>query len=228
MRKITIALFSVVLWVFGATSSRADVITQTNTVTGQTSNGSEFGGTFDQFNPALGTLQAVAVSFAGTGSYNVSITPIGTQCTALGRCGAVWGMSTGYSFNAPGYPLTDYMLDADMFGLINWAGTTGPAVAVSLPVNQSYPLDPGMAAENASSVAGYVGLGTVSVLGRVSEDSDFCTVVGAVRCVLSDNLAMTTTLTYDYAPIPEPPAWPILLTVFAGLVAMRQRRSRAF
>lgn len=226
MRKFAIALFSVAPWVFGAISAHADVITQTNTVTGQTSNGSEFGGTFNQFNPALGTLQAVAVSFAGTGSYNVSIALRGTSCTALSRCGAVWGMSTGYSFNAPGYPLTTYTLDADMFGIINWSGTAGSAVAVSLPVDQSHPLDPGMAAENASSVAGYVGIGKVSVDGRVSEDSDFCTVVGAVTCVLSDNLTMTTTLIYDYAPIPEPPVWSILLTVFAGLAAVRKRLPR--
>jgi hypothetical protein len=222
MRKITAALFSATLWVFGATSTRADVITQTNTVTGQTSNGSEFGGTFAQFNPALGTLQAVAVSFAGTGSYHVSITPIGNLCVAP-TCGVTWGMSTGYSFNAPGYPRTNPNLDADMFDIVNWSG-----VAVSLPFNESHPLDPAMSPEDASSVAGYVGRGTVSVLGLVSEDSDFCTVTGPASCVLSDHLAMTTTLTYDYAPIPEPPAWPILLAGCVGLRVLRQRRCQVF
>jgi hypothetical protein len=183
-----------------AADAHAALITQTSETTGQTRNGADqFGGVFNQFNPALGSLQAVTLNFSGAVDYTVGFSLGSSPCG--GGCGASFGFSTGYSFNAPGFPLTQYDASGSFFALVNWSGYASPPNLTSQssgPFSISYEGDP-------ASLLGYTGTGQVSVVGGISEDSDYCYGYGGVSCTTwSSNLDLTTTLTYSYLPIPEP------------------------
>ena len=68
----------------------------------------------------------------------------------------------------------------------------------------------------------------MSVLGFISEDSDYCEGYGMYCTIFDHDFGLTTTLTYDYVPRPAPePAssWLFLagLTGFLGITHMRRR-----
>ncbi len=72
---------------------------------------------------------------------------------------------------------------------------------------------------NPDSVAGYIGSGDILIDGMISEDSDFCGFGDGSfpppdngTCTLFDNLDLLTALTYDFAPIPEPPSLWVFVT----------------
>src|ERR1700722_1588175 len=203
--QCALAVFAILI----APDVRASTIIQTAETNGPTFNGSGFGGIFSQFDPSLGTLKAAILSFSGVLAYdttfklNLSIDP--SACGVSIVCGATFNFSTGYSFNAPGFPLTNFMDGADFFATENFNGFVDPdnPDANSGPLQISFVGSP-------ADLSGYVGNASVGVVGAISEDSDFCsggggtTPPGNGTCTQSDNLDMITTLTYEFAPVPAP------------------------
>ncbi len=106
-----------VLTLLAAHGVRASTITQTAETTGQTFNGGGFGGYFNQFDPSLGTLNAVTLSFSGSVSYYASFTldpsvdP--SLCGVSIDCGTNFNFSTGYEFDAPGFPIAEFPKPAE-------------------------------------------------------------------------------------------------------------------
>jgi hypothetical protein len=202
----------------GATAVRADEIVQTSETIGQTFNLSSYGGTFAQFNPALGTLQDVTVQFSGDITYSVSF----ALNSCVTSCYAEFSFSTGYSFDAPGFPVTSPFLTSSFYATANWSGAT------------DYPdLDPqsvgrgiGSALFHAdpSAFSSYEGLGQVSIAGSVSEDSDVCS--GGLGCIRSDHLDLVTTLTYEYVPVPEPATMSVFLIGLLGVGTLCRAQRR--
>lgn len=223
------------------------VITQSLVRTGQTVeylSGSplgKFGGAFQQFNPALGTLDSVDLSFTGDLTYYANYQRELPQCAQF--CYAAVAFSTGYIFNAPGFP-TSSETSSDFFALLNWAqyvsfnsttglysyntysgywsSTTSPNLinATSGPMPISYSANP-------FNLSGYIGVGNVTVSGAISEDSDICEGNYGLVPSCSDYLNLTSTLTYTYTPtVSEPPELPIFATGLICFLVLIWRRER--
>jgi hypothetical protein len=231
-----------------APAANALVITQSLVRTGQTAeyySGSplgKFGGVFQQFDPALGTLNSVNLLISGDVNYYVHYEVPQPQCTL--PCYADVGFSTGYIFNAPGFPIS-YERGSDFFSVANWGqrisfdpssglywyytyfGHEHTTYSPNLVDGYSGPLGLYFSG-SPSSLLGYIGGGTVTVAGAISEDSDYCDGEYGMIPSCSDYLKLTTTLTYTYTPttVSEPPASPMFATglaLIAGLIWLRKR-----
>jgi len=214
MRKTQLLIgTAIVVLGLSAVSAKADVISQSNTLIGSSFEFQTFGGSFNQFDGSLGTLDAVTISFAGQQTFT----------TACAQCSlpAPYFYSIGYNFNAPGFPLRIRAIP--FYALVNESGLVDSS---SPKIDGPISFGSGLLGADVSALAAYIGLGTVDVAGFMSEDSDFCDSLGA-RCSMSNALNLTTTLTYNFTPIPEP----ITLTMFgagiAGIGAARRRRRTA-
>jgi MYXO-CTERM domain-containing protein len=242
MRAIVLCLFLGL-----APVAHALVITQSLTRTGQTAeylSGSplgKFGGTFQQFDPGLGQLQAVNLSFSGTVTYYVDYQSAPGYC--VGGCYADVNFSTGYVFNAPGFPRASETW-TDFFSIVSWGQQVffnsetgsyqystyydygGPYTSYS-PYLHSDSLAGGVFYSGSpDSLAGYLGAGSVMIDGAISEDSDVCSNNG-IKPTCSDYLNLTTTLRYVYAPaVSEPPPEPIFALGLAGLIWLARRRRK--
>src|SRR5690242_4551373 len=95
----------------------ATVIVQSSTLTGQTHHLEEFGGSFQQFDPALGTLESVSLEISGSITYVVTLVPDPSRC--IGTCFYDADFSTGYWFNAPGFPVRHPNFTPDFFAAVN-------------------------------------------------------------------------------------------------------------
>jgi len=214
MRKTQMLIdAAIVALALSAVSAKADVISQSNTLIGSSSEFQTFGGSFNQFDGSLGTLDTVTIGFAGQQTFTTTC----AQCSSP----APYGYSVGYNFNAPGFPFTTRSLP--FYVLINETGLVNSSTPkVDGPIS----FNSGLLDADVSAIAAYIGLGTVDVAGFMSEDSDFCSSLRA-PCSLSNALTLTTTLTYNFTPIPEP----ITLTMFGvgltgiGAAARKRRRT---
>lgn len=219
----TILSLVAVLAVVAAPKARATVITQlpatltqSTLTTDQTGlfHLAQFGGTFEKFNPSLGTLEAVTLSFSGEMTYDLSFHLTSFPCGQ--GCGTTFGISTGYWFNAPGFPheMSDYT--PDFFATVDWSGKA-EASNLAPQTSGPLPLTPSFQGQT-SDLAAYTGVGSVQVAGGIAEGSGFCS-SGGLSCTLSNNLSLLTTLTYTYAStaVPEPPSVWIFLSSLIGM-----------
>ena len=223
-------------------AAHALVITQTLTRTGQTSDqgpSGEFGGSFQQFDPALGQLIAVDLSFVGNITYSVNYQLDPPHC--IGGCYSDVWFGTGYIFNAPGFPHS-IETSSDFFASVYWGQLVSfdpvsglyryrkPGDSSSSHAWYSPDLLSGSSSGaiyfsgNPDNFAGYLGTGNVMIDGGISEDSDVCWNNGIKpRC--SDNLYLTTTLRYVYT---SSVAEPSELLIFAvGLTCLGWLGARA-
>ncbi|WP_423820573.1 hypothetical protein V5738_09490 [Salinisphaera sp. SPP-AMP-43] len=255
MRHLIFAFFLAI-----APVAHAVVITQTLTRTGPTDeyySGSPlgtFGGSFQQFDPALGTLDAVNLNIDGDLIYSADYRLEPSSC--VGGCYSEVAFSTGYIFNGPGFPpasetATDFFASLGWHEFVSLDPTSGlyqyqdswHVTPCSSCDTQSYSTETTSAVLHASSsgplsfyyrgspdsVDDYIGLGNVSINGAISEDSDICANTG-IAPMCSDNLDLTTTLQYSYTPsVTEPPQ---LLIFVIGLMALgwlaHRHRKRQF
>jgi hypothetical protein len=199
----------------------AAMITQSKTFNGQTFQSTHFGGIFDQFDPALGTLDTVTLNFSGNISYFTNLVFVG-DCdnTLIGICAVESHFSTGYNFNAPGFPIR-FFTSAPFYAVVN-GGFVGAGPDLVTDTWSSIfgfgplSLDP-------SALSQYIGTGFVDVNGGISEDSDVCIAYG-YKCTQTDNLKLTTTLTYGFTPVPEPLTLGVFGVGLLGTAALRRRR----
>lgn len=207
----------------GSAPANAALITQSTTKNGSASQFGTFGGTFNQFDPSLGTLNSVALNFVGDITYFISFNPTMPDCSPL-VCSATFGFSTGYNFNAPGFPIT-FPNSAPFFATVNWSGVeTGPVMDPQSSGPRS--IGSGTLFADPNFLSSYLGLGTVFVAGSISEDSDFCNNAFAFTCSMSNSLQLTTALTYDFTPVPEPLTLSLFGAGIAGAIAARRRQNR--
>jgi len=202
--------------------ARASVITQTIEQFFPNYDLGRFGGTFNQFDPSLGTLDSVMLSFSGQLHYEVDFALDPATCGPFtSGCSAEFGLSTGYLFNASGFPVTEPYY-GQFFAVFGWGGSaTDPDLD---PQYASFPIE---YTAGTTDVAGYIGSGQVSVAGLISEDSDYCEDYG-VSCFGYSDTFLQTTLTYVYGeprPVPEPSSAFVFATALVfGLGAARGRR----
>jgi hypothetical protein len=168
----------------------------------------------------------VTLQFFGQQKFITTFDQIPNCPECLERASYRYGV--GYSFNAPGFPITA-PYQSISFVILNSA--TGFVDGSLSPRIDTENFDTGLILANVSALSAYVGLGQVFVDGRISEDSDFCIVAGLI-CHLSNDVNLTTRLTYNFTPIPEPSSASILIAALIGLAlmgsyALRRAPSRA-
>ena len=223
MRTIIQIASALVLVAMGAVwtePANAAIITQSTTKNGSAFQFATFGGTFNQFDPSLGTLNSVALDFSGDITYFISFIPSTPDCSPF-VCSTTFGFSTGYNFNAPGFPIT-FPNSAPFFATVNWLGhATGPVLAPQS--NGPLTFGSGTLFADPNFLSSYLGLGSVAVAGSISEDSDFCDNAHAFFCSFSNSLHLTTTLTYDFTPVPEPATMTLFAAGLIGAGVMRRR-----
>jgi len=217
------ALFGALATLAAAVPAHATLIVQSTELTGQTHNLETFGGSFQQFDPTLGTLESVSLDISGSITYNVTATLDPTSPFPCSACFYDASFSTGYWFNAPGFPVRQPNYTPDFFSIVNYA----------VPGAASETLDPQSFTGSISflgspdSLIGYIGLGTINIAGGISEDSDVCQDFG-IKPICTDNIDLITSLTYEYA-IPEPGTIAMLgvgLLAFFTLASKRARHLR--
>jgi hypothetical protein len=202
--------------------ARADLITQSTLSSGQTRQHFSFGGNFNQFDPALGTLNTVRFNYSGDLTFYTTFT-LSDRCFDGVYCNGQVSYSVGFNFNGPGFPIRDTN-SSPFYNIVN---TYVFADASNLAPQTTGPFQVGIAPLDAdlSALSSYIGIGLVTVAGAVSEDSDFCD-DGGVRCTLSDNLNLTSTLVYDFTPIPEPFTLSLFGAGAIGLGALRRPKKK--
>ena len=206
-----------------AGSARANLITQSLLTTGQTSQNSGFGGSFDQFDPTLGTLNTVSLNFSGDLTFFTTFALDPGGCFGSSCVGHA-SYSVGFNFNAPGYPLRN-SFSAPFYAIVN-AEAFADASNLAPQTTGPFPIQFGPLDADPSALSSYIGTGLVTVAGGISEDSDICDDLG-VSCSLSDNLKLFSALTYNFTPVPEPFTLSLFGVGVASLTAMRRRMKKA-
>jgi len=205
--------------ILASVPASAGVIVQSNVYSGPSVHGKPFGGIFSQFDPSLGILDSVSLALFGQQTFTTTFTLI-PNCTDC-YIDAEYGYSVGFNFNAPGFPIS--IPNNSPFNFVNNAhGFLVPpdtSTRVDVRTFGGNELDASLAFLNS-----YVGLGTVLVAGYISEDSDICIGHG-ILCKQSNNLNLTTQLTYNYTAIPEPITISLFVVGLLGAATMRRRFS---
>lgn len=194
MRKLIIALASFIASMIGANTVCAAQIIQTQIVSGYTCQLCGFTATFDQFDPAQGTLVGMRVSISGEQFFSASIYPAPgceDDCDPTGY----YGFSVGYTLNGPGFPHLDPGA-GQFFALIN---QSGPVSYFDQPPPLPNTFDYTTSTDDLNP---YIGTGIVLFEIGESEDSDFCATDGEALCFLQSSVQMAVTLTYFTAPEP--------------------------
>ncbi len=193
-----------------------------DTTTGTTSSATA---SFNQFNAALGTLTGVSIEFTGSAdsvysaltSSTTSVTTTGTSTTTLQLTGT--GLTT----------LATPTLSAGATnGVVNANTGSNPYTVTYFPgTSSAFDL---FGAVSSSSLAAYTGSGTVALqalfpnftssgsINTAGSPGSFSAVGGGGQA--NGNVI----LTFDYTPVPLPPALPLLLSGIAGLGLMIKRR----
>lgn len=208
-------------------SAGADVVTETGSLSiDTTTGGSSDTLSFAQFNSALGTLTGISVELLGTANsvYSVatnSTTPFtttGTSSTTLTLSGA--GLNS----------LSTPTLTASVTGgSVNASSSSSTFVETYFPGSASVFDLLGTVASG--SLGAYIGSGSASVLAQFSSSTSsgtFTNPAGSFAGAGGGGQASgDLTVTFDYTPVPLPPALPLLLSGFAALGLLAKRRRGA-
>src|SRR5665213_1102439 len=173
----------------------AAVITQTTEIIyqGPENTRGNFGGTFDQFNSALGTLTGITITVTGGVNRTASFAP-DSSCTS--DCTSQVAFSTGFELTGPDIVYAPQF--DEFYSISNFVHTfTDPN---QVPIST---FAPASFSETLNPLSDYIGTGIIDFDGFISEDSDFCADRGIqVACTVSGDI--TTVLVYSYNPISEP------------------------
>jgi hypothetical protein len=208
-------------------SAGADVVTETGSLSiDTTTGGSSDTLSFAQFNSALGTLTGISVELMGTANsvYSVatnSTTPFtttGTSSTTLTLSGA--GLNS----------LSTPTLTASVTG-----GSVNASPSSSTFVETYFPGSPSefdlLGTVASGSLGAYIGSGSASVLAQFSNFTSSGTSTNPAGSFAGagggGQASGDLTVTFDYTPVPLPPALPLLLSGFAALGLLAKRRRGA-
>jgi hypothetical protein len=207
----------------GTPSSAATMLTQTVAIPATTASVTAPGGTaavnFAQFNPTLGTLLGVTLSFSATSNTTLTV----ANNTPSARNWNVAPQSTA-SLSGNGFNLSDTETGGSLSFVLDRRIDAGTPRTAQVVFNGVY-------SDSDSLASGFVPfLGTGNVQFTFAALNQW-TVSGSGggRTFSPDSYTGNATLTYDYQvmdiePAPEPAAWAMMIAGFAAVGAAARRR----
>jgi len=179
---------------------------------------------FNQFNPALGTLNSVTLSFGGSFSQNEVITvPVGVPAQTITGLTAVADVLI--------YDAANFVnLITDISGSQNVISFPGVTIAAGTSQNFSAAGALGFGPASQLPIAPYIGLGTKS-FSLAGTGGFIVSGGGQAQFGITTTSGGTLALVYDYSPLtapptatPEPATFGMVGVAMAGLVYLRRKR----
>lgn len=216
-------LFTAMASLMSLSTAAAATITQTFTQPSSPTTWSVANIPFNQFNPALGTLNNVTLSFGGSFSQTEVITvPVGVPAQTITGLTAVADILI---FGAPNF--VDQITDISGSQTV----ISFPGVTIGAGTSQTFTAAGALGFGPASQlpIAPYIGVGTKS-FSLAGTDGFVVSGGGQASFGITTNSGGTLTLVYDYtvAPplseTPEPATFGMVGVAMAGLVYLRRKR----
>jgi hypothetical protein len=225
-RAVTVYVFIAVVWSMTSLTANGASDFHLGTISPSTL-GSPVTTTLPMFNSALGTLTGVQVTL------DFTVTPYATVANFTSSTPLTFTPSDSVSFSYSTANIWTISHDTDSWTLAAPTVTTGPIsgsgqavpyyfstfTLLQLVGSTSAPAD--LTAASGLDLAAYTGAGNL-VFGTAGS-GQVSIIDGALFGGGGGNLTGTASVTYEYAPVPEPRTFALMVCGLTGLLVMRRR-----
>lgn len=178
--------------------------------------------TFPQFDPNLGALNDVRISFSGATGLTADIRFANNQSPPFNIAGINVNMTTNAIFNDATLTVSS---NANNF-LNNTITATSSATPFNFNVGSDTLIGP-LVSVPAPNHTSYIGLGTITLPMNIQFIAQATTSNGAFAVTPFPILALNPVqLTYDFTPVPEPSSLTLSALLIVGMAARRNRTKR--